>query len=208
MSYTCADCTVYACRKENSETMPKNCPMRNKDIMDKALEIYKSPELNKFYITSAEIEAIGYCKWPRLKETIEFAKRMGYKKLGLAFCAGLRNEAKIVAALLRRHGFEVVSVICKNGGIPKEEVGMRDDQKVRPGNYETICNPAGQAMLLNEAGTDFNSALGLCVGHDSFFCKYSDAMVTTLVAKDRALAHNPCGAISTAEGYCKERLEP
>ena len=30
--------------------------------------------------------------------------------------------------------------------------------------------------------------------------------VTTLVAKDRVLAHNPCGAIYCAEGYFKERL--
>lgn len=208
MSYTCADCTVYACRQEDHSKMPKNCPMLDKELMDEAVAVYKSPEMNQFYITSAEIEAIGYCKWPRLKETIEFAKRLGYKKLGLAFCAGLRKEAKVVAGLLRRHGFEVVSVICKAGGIPKEEVGMHDDQKVRPGNWEAICNPVAQAKLLNKAGTELNIALGLCVGHDSFFCKYSDAMVTTLVAKDRALAHNPCGAIYIAEGYGKERLEP
>ena len=37
--------------------------------------------------------------------------------------------------------------------------------------------------------------------------EYSDAMVTTLVAKDRVLAHNPCGAIYCAEGYFKKRLE-
>ena len=40
-------------------------------------------------------------------------------------------------------------------------------------------------------------------GHDSMFYKYSKQMVTTLVAKDRVLAHNPCGAIYCAEGYYK-----
>ncbi len=55
--------------------------------------------------------------------------------------------------------------------------------------------------------TEFNIALGLCVGHDSMFYKYSKQMVTTLVAKDRVLAHNPCGAIYCAEGYYKKRLQ-
>ena len=43
-----------------------------------------------------------------------------------------------------------------------------------------------QALLLNGQKTQFNIALGLCVGHDALFCKYSDALVTTLAAKDRA----------------------
>ena len=61
-------------------------------------------------------------------------------------------------------------------------------------------------MLLNGQNTEFNIALGLCVGHDSLFYKHSEALVTTLVAKDRVLAHNPCGAIYCAEGYFKNKL--
>ena len=45
---------------------------------------------------------------------------MEYHTIGLAFCKGLKKEAKVVAELLRSHGFVVVSVICKTGGIPKE----------------------------------------------------------------------------------------
>ena len=71
---------------------------------------------------------------------------------------------------------------------------------------EAMCNPILQAKLLNEQKTEFNVALGLCVGHDSLFYRYSDAMVTTLVAKDRVLAHNPVGAIYCADGYFKNRL--
>ena len=40
----------------------------------------------------------------------------------------------------------------------------------------------------------------------SLFYKHLDALATTLAAKDRVLAHNPCGAIYCAEGYFKERL--
>lgn len=69
-----------------------------------------------------------------------------------------------------------------------------------------MCNPVFQASLLNEQKTEFNIALGLCVGHDSFLYRYSDAFVTTLVVKDRVLAHNPAGALYCAEGYYKEKL--
>ena len=48
--------------------------------------------------------------------------------------------------------------------------------------------------------------LSLSIKHDSLFYKYSDALVTTLVAKDRVLAHNPCGAIYCADGYFKDRI--
>ena len=67
--------------------------------------------------------------------------------------------------------------------------------------------PILQAKLLNEQKTDFNIALGLCVGHDSLFYQYSEARVTTLVVKDRVLAHNPVGAIYCADGYFKNRLK-
>lgn len=205
--YTCANCPVLACANNEPEKMPKNCPMRNASVMEAARAGYDLPENHDFYVNCSAIEGLGYCQWPRLKETVEFCKRMGYHKLGLAFCKGLRKEARIVADLLRAQGFEVVSVICKTGGISKEEVGIPEEVKIHPGEFEAMCNPIAQAKLLNEQHTDFNIEVGLCVGHDSMFYKYSDAMVTTLVAKDRVLAHNPCGAIYCAEGYFKKRLE-
>jgi uncharacterized metal-binding protein len=55
--------------------------------------------------------------------------------------------------------------------------------------------------VLNEANTDLNIAIGLCVGHDSLFYKYSDALVTTLVAKDRVTGHNPCAPLYTLNSY-------
>lgn len=81
-----------------------------------------------------------------------------------------------------------------------------NEHKVKPGQFEPMCNPIAQAMLLNQQHTQFNIALGLCVGHDSMFYKYSDALVTTLIAKDRVLAHNPAAALYCAEGYFKDRL--
>ena len=69
-----------------------------------------------------------------------------------------------------------------------------------------MCNPIAQAKLLNEEKTDFNIVLGLCVGHDTLFFKSSEAPVTVLAVKDRALAHNPLGALYLSDGYFKNKL--
>ena len=55
---------------------------------------------------------------------------------------------------------------------------------------------AGPATLLF-----FTFVLGLCVGHDSLFFRHSKGLATTLVAKDRVLAHNPVGALQLADSY-------
>ena len=204
--YTCADCAIHACDQENHEQMPKNCPIRKPELIEAAFQTCLLPENHDFYVAASELEALGYCQWTRLKETIQLCLRMGYTRVGLAFCFGLRKEAKIVDELLRRAGLEVVSVICKTGGVDKERCGIADEHKLRPGNFEAMCNPIAQAMLLNEQQTQFNIALGLCVGHDSMFYKYSDALVTTLVAKDRVTGHSPAAAIYCAEGYFKNRI--
>ena len=86
----------------------------------------------------------------------------------------------------------------------KTEVGI---PKTCENTGVNMCNPILQAKMLNAEHTDLNIVMGLCVGHDSMFYKYSKQMVTTLVAKDRVLAHNPCGAIYCAEGYYKKRLQ-
>ena len=126
---------------------------------------------------------------------------MGFKKIGIAFCTGVFDLAYKTTQILESHGFEVASVCCKTGGIAKEEIGLEDHEKVRPGGFEAMCNPITQAKLLNRAGTELNVVVGLCVGHDSLFFKHSEALVTTLVAKDRALGHNPAAALLLADGY-------
>ena len=100
------------------------------------------------------------------------------------------------------------AVACKAGALPKEVLGLGDADKVSAGEFESMCNPIGQARLLAEAGTELNVLLGLCVGHDSLFFKHSVAPVTVLAAKDRVLGHNPLAAIYQADGYYHDRLFP
>jgi len=216
--YTCASCTISACESGQLDKMPKNCPMRDPENFEHVLEEYFKPENHEFYIKCSAIEALGYGQWPRLREVAEFARRMGYTKLGIGFCGGLHREAAIVERLLRKQGFEVVSVICKTGSIPKTKVGITAETMVMPGEQreftptqlerlgDAMCNPIAQAQLLNKAGTQFNICLGLCVGHDSLFYKYCDAPVTTLVVKDRVTGHNPAAAIYCSESYFANRV--
>jgi len=95
----------------------------------------------------------------------------------------------------------VASVICMVGRTPKEFLGIREDQKVNIGEFESMCSPIAQAKVLNKAKTDFNIIFGLCVGHDSLFMRYSNALCTTLVTKDRVTGHNPLAALNLHRSY-------
>jgi uncharacterized metal-binding protein len=150
---------------------------------------------------AAEVEAEGYMQWPRALEIIRFAEKSGFEHLGVAFCIGLAEEARLFVDMLEKR-FRVSSICCKAGGIDKGEFGMPPLRPDEP--HETMCSPLGQAELLNEAGTQLNVVIGLCVGHDSLFYKHSAAPVTTLVVKDRVLAHNPVGALYS--GYWRRKL--
>lgn len=191
----CAKCGAHPCYKGNLEKLPANCPMRlYEEIYEEAADIYRQ-SAGSLACNSARVEAGGYGVWPRVREIMEFSQLAGFKKLGLAFCVGLRKEAFEVNKILENNGFTVASVMCKTGSRPKEELGLRDDEKVRPGQFEAMCNPVVQALLLNKEQTDLNVLLGLCVGHDTLFIKHSEAPITVLAVKDRATGHNPLAAV-------------
>lgn len=201
---TCADCQKKACKTDSIEGAPQNCPMRTHAALYASMpEAYHAPQTAAFYQNSCKMESQGYCQWSRVRETLEFCKAMGYAHVGVAFCTGLHEEARIFCRLLREHGLTVSSICCKNGGIAKEAMGLTDADKVRPGRHESACNPIAQAALLNEAHTQFNILIGLCVGHDSLFMQHAEAPCTVLVVKDRVLAHNPCGALYQRNSYYK-----
>ena len=201
----CAYCppTVRACREgEAAERGPGFCPAkvdpRSQEI---ARALYDDPETRRISQESARVEAEGYCKWTRVEEIIDFARKMGFRKLGIANCISFVDHAYVLTGILESHGFEVVSVACKNGNIPKEELGLADREKIRPGQFEALCNPVAQAELLNAHGCELNIVMGLCIGHDSLFFKYAKGLSTVLVAKDRVLGHNPVAALQLADTY-------
>ena len=135
----------------------------------------------------------------RVAETIEFARRMEYSHVGVAFCTSMFREAEILAGLLR-HYFRVTTLCCKLGGR-----GISHDVPHQTPD-DIACNPVGQAMVFNQAGTELNIVAGLCVGCDALFSAHSRAPVTTLFVKDRMLANNPMGALYS-RFYLKRLME-
>jgi len=205
----CARCDKVVCGSERAQEGPPNCPTRTKsEVINRALREYDKPEVREFARQASIQESECYMnlpeglttRYPRVEEVVQFARKMGYTKIGIAFCDGLRGEAETLSTILERRGFDVVSVCCKAGGIPKERIGIKDEEKIvskfrGPGNWESMCSPISQAEILNDEGTEFNVLVGLCVGHDSLFFKYSQAPVTVLVAKDRVFGHNPVAGL-------------
>lgn len=211
---SCTDCSIYNCRSRNSQ-FPGVCLTTKdnvnheiaQDIADIKQHLTGDNEDALIARASAEVEGIFYGKLTRVEEIIEFAKRIGAKKIGIATCAGLIEEAKTFAKILEAKGFEHYGVICKVGSVDKTEIGIHEEHKIRPGNFEPMCNPMLQARILNYHQTDLNVVVGLCAGHDSLFIKYSEALVTTLITKDRVTGHNPAAALYTAHSYYKRLLQ-
>jgi uncharacterized metal-binding protein len=206
------------CLQENGKGMTKCPTVHELEIMATALEKYLFPELNKFARQASIQEAECYVNRhlkpyiihpakPRVQEICEFAKKMNYKKLELAFCAGFIKEARILTDILEIQGFEVVSIICKSGHIAKEKIDLKENENIYIGNFESICNPIGQALFLNKSKTEFNILMGLCVGHDSMFFKYSETLTTVFATKDRVLGHNPVAALYTSGSYYQRLMK-
>jgi uncharacterized metal-binding protein len=217
----CAECKIEKtiCRHEDGNG-PAYCPTINLgEVVENSLSEYDKPDIKAFAVNATIQEGEGYVNKekdnphvryaikPRIQETIEFAHKMGYKRLGLAFCGGLQHEAKIVSEILKSQGFELASVVCKVGRTPKEFLGIEEEQKIAPYEFESMCSPITQAQMLNSAKTDFNIIFGLCVGHDSLVMRYFDAPCTVLVAKDRVTGHNPMAAINLYKSYYKKLLD-
>lgn len=217
----CAKCSVKdrICIVEGGKG-PDFCPTINYgELIEKTLAEYENPEIREFArlasiqegecYTNRDIQPyISHPVKPRVQEICEFSKKMGYEKLGVAFCGGVHTEARAFTNILEAQGFKVVSVMCKCGRIPKEFLKIQEDEKIRIGQFESMCNPIVQANILNDQKTDFNILLGICVGHDSLFFKYSEAFITVLFAKDRVLGHNPAGALYTLGSYYARMLRP
>lgn len=204
---TCTDCGVTNCAAKN-KYYPDFClTTQLSDVeLGKVVDLYiNDSEDKKIAQAAAEVEGGFYCTITRVQEIIEFARRIEAKKIGIATCVGLINESRIFAKILKKNGFEVYGVACKVGAVEKKKINIKDEYIMKPG--ESMCNPIMQAKLLEKAQTDLNVVVGLCVGHDSLFYKYTNTITTTLITKDRVLGHNPAAALYNSNSYYKKLLE-
>jgi len=217
----CAHCPVKTCENRGSrsesvlslEKAPPFCPMKlMPGVYRAAMEEYDKPAVREFARKASVQEFQCYerlgdglrTRLTRVEETIQFARKCGYEKLGLAHCGGLAHEAGLLTEVLEKNGFEVVSVMCKTGAVPKERIGIKPEEKIAGAEmWETMCNPIAQAMIINESKVDLAIMLGLCIGHDTLFIKYCEVPLTVLAVKDRVLGHNPLAALYAGETYYK-----
>ena len=201
--HTCSDCAVLSCKAKDEAHYPAFCltAKQNQARLEEALKIYQEdPEQGNIARVSAGIEGEFYGRLTRVEETIEFIKRMGYKKIGIASCVGLMREASIFARILKAKGIEYFTVGCKVGAQDKTEIGVPNEKKLNGGcGHESMCNPIMQAKTLAAHGCDFNIVIGLCVGHDTLFLRHSKVPTTVMIVKDRVLQHNPVAALYGAQ---------
>ena len=216
----CAHCPTKVCENRGGkaddgpvslEKAPAFCPMKlMPEVFGESSAEYNKPEVREFARLASIQEAECYerlpdgmrTKLPRIEELIQFARKCDYKRLGLAHCGGLAMEAGLLTETLENNGFEVVSVQCKCGAVPKERIGLRPEEKIAGAeNWETMCNPIAQAMIINRTKVDLAIMLGLCIGHDTLFIKYCDVPLTVIAVKDRVFGHNPLAALYLSDSY-------
>ena len=198
----CTDCAAPLCYLNVFDHAPAFCPSTRygEEIGEVSRKLVEG-ELAEVARVSSVVEGVNYCRKTRVEEIIDFARRLGLKRLGVAFCVGLRREAAVFADILESQGFEVLAACCKLGGISKEYFGVQDGEKINPGTYEGACNPAAQALVLEREGSQLNILLGLCVGHDSIFIATTRVLTTVLATKDRVTGHCPLQPIYLADSY-------
>lgn len=217
-SLNCARCVKGDCHPPTRagqappmDKLPAFCPMKQvPGVIEKAVAEYAKPEVKEFARQASKQEFEGYerlpdglkPKNPRILELIQFAGKCGYKKLGLAFCVGLLNEARTLTKILENHGFEVVSICCKVGAVAKESIGIKPEEKIAGADkWESMCNPIAQAEILNSEKVDLAVMLGLCIGHDTLFIRYCRVPMTVIAVKDRVTGHNPLAPLYTSSTY-------
>lgn len=210
MKISCLECKIYKCRNpEIRKSPPKGCPRKNyPDLFKKTLEQnMNDPSIRKINVACEEAMKGGYDRfgsnWPRVRELIEYAKVLGYRKIGIAACSGLIEEGKILGRILQDAGFQVTLVNCMAGGTTRAKLGLKQwDDAFSP----NVCNPLMQAEVLNKEKTELNVMVGLCLGHDVLFIRHSKADVTPFIIKDRVTGHNPVAALYTSKTYYRRKL--
>ncbi|MFH1064441.1 MAG: DUF1847 domain-containing protein [Candidatus Woesearchaeota archaeon] len=161
----------------------KECPKTKEELVDEYnnLDTETRKILECSYSTVADTDASA----DRLEELRMFCKKLGMKRVGVAFCKGLRSFGENVDAQLSKD-FETYSVCCNVCGIDKPDINIK---QVKDDRVEPACNPLGQAAVLNDKQVDIVVKCGFCMGHDIIFSKNIKAPTTTLIVKDRKHKH-------------------
>lgn len=138
--HSCTDCGVLNCARR-SGSYPEFCPTAalTEEEINEVTDLYiKNRTNHKIAVASAEVEGGFYGKYTRVEEIIEFARKIGVKKIGIATCVGLIEESRIFARILKLNGFEVYGIGCKVGSVDKTDIGI--DEKYTCVTGKVMCN--------------------------------------------------------------------
>ena len=207
----CNTCAKLECRRGYPDGIPPYCmATRFHEVLEQTSTEYSTPDSIDIYKAASAVVTNGYGRWPRIQEAIEFAKELKVSKIGLASCVALIRELGLITELFTGAGFNVISAACQIGRVSAEARGVPELKDSRG----VTCNPIAQAEILNSEGTQLNFILGLCLGHDILFNRYSKAPVSTLIVKDRVTGHNPAAAFYSSfhrrplwKLYCEKDID-
>ena len=162
----------------------ETCPVHAyPEVFDEAKKIYaQDSETGLLAKHAAIIESKGYMVWPRLKDTIELARRMKFNKIAVLFCPDVKREAKKTCRILTESGFTVTSRVC---GI----------QKSKPQLPEEVMSE------LNEHTPEMIVNAGLCVAFEAETLRQSRVPVTTFIVRDKKLNNYPASAVYASEKW-------
>lgn len=128
---------------------------------------------------------------PRVEEALHFAKQLNVGKVGFAACTAFGNEIAVLTQYFNDGGIETACVGCQIG-----RSNAKDRKVPEMSRYiNQTCHPIAQAEILNSENTGLNFIVGLCLGHDILFTRYSRAPVSTLIVKDRMMGNNPAAVL-------------
>jgi uncharacterized metal-binding protein len=186
-------CRKMGCWRGDDERMPSYCQAKHYVAeIEKAREVYAEPEVVDIYTAACVVGKKNDGYRPRIEEALDFTREMKFSRVGFAACVAFGKELEVIRRLFEQAGIEVFSAGCQIGRSSATDRGL-PHLEAYPDN--STCNPIAQAEILNKAETQLNFIIGLCMGHDILFTRYSRAPVSTLIVKDRLMGNNPAAAI-------------
>lgn len=133
----CTTCEDKVCRKQQT-----SCD-RESFVKSELIKQYHDTSHSEIVKAAAELVDSGRAgTLSRMEEIIQFAKRMNYQKLGIAYCYGMEKQAKEIESVLIDEWFDVTAVSCSVGGLKQSEVNS--DSCI----HKVSCNPRGKQSNL------------------------------------------------------------
>ena len=181
------------CWRGDDKGIPSYCQAGHYlEEIEKANKAYAKSDVVDIYSAACVVGKKNDGYRPRIEEALDFAGQMKFSRVGFAACVAFGRELDVIRRLFEQAGIEVFSAGCQIGRSSATDRGL-PHLEAYPDN--STCNPIAQAEILNKAQTQLNYIVGLCMGHDILFTRYSRAPVSTLIVKDRLMGNNPAAAI-------------